>query len=115
MAPNPLLSREARRRNDERRAGALAIGTLVDWREVSSDGFPRVVLMLDVTTPDGHSFSRNCRREPHDHRAHAPRPGTDIPVRYRPAHLDHYVALARDADPADVQQVVDQIRRGESV
>ncbi|XAS71325.1 hypothetical protein VUN82_19895 [Micrococcaceae bacterium Sec5.1] len=36
-------------------------------------------------------------------------PGQTLPVRYRPAVMDHYVALARDADPAQVQQLSDEI------
>ena len=28
-----------------------------------------------------------------------------MPVRYRPATMDHYVALAPDADPVRVQQL----------
>jgi hypothetical protein len=36
-------------------------------------------------------------------------PGQTLPVRYRPAVMDHYVALARDADPARVQQLSDEI------
>jgi hypothetical protein len=38
-------------------------------------------------------------------------PGQTMPVRYRPAVMDHYVALARDADPARVQQLADEIAR----
>lgn len=30
-------------------------------------------------------------------------------MRYRPAVMDHYVALARDADPTHMQQLADQI------
>jgi hypothetical protein len=35
--------------------------------------------------------------------------GQTLPVLYRPAVMDHYVALARDADPTQVQQLSDQI------
>ena len=48
VAPNPLMSSDARKRNAELRTGALALGVLVDWREVNSN--PRVVLMFDVET-----------------------------------------------------------------
>ena len=34
-----------------------------------------------------------------------------MPVRYRPAVMDHYVALAKDADATRVQQLVDEIER----
>ncbi len=36
-------------------------------------------------------------------------PGQRLPVRYRPAVMDHYVALARDADPAQVRRLFDEI------
>ena len=54
VAPNPLLSSDARKRNAELRTGALALGIVVDWRELNSN--PRVVLMLDVETADGITF-----------------------------------------------------------
>lgn len=111
VAPNPLLSGEARRRNAELRAGALAIGVLVDWREVSSDGSPRVVLMLDVDTADGISFRGIADEDLTITELTRLAPGQTMPVRYRPAVMDHYVALARDADPADVQKVADEIAR----
>lgn len=107
VAPNPLLSRAAKLRNRELRVGSLAIGTLVDWREVSSDGTPRVVLMLDVTTPDGLSFRGIADESLTITALTRLEPGQRFPVRYRPAHLDHYVALARDAQLADVQQLFD--------
>ncbi len=40
---------------------------------------------------------------------HSAAPGQMLPVRYRPAVMDHYVTLARDADPAHVQQLSDEI------
>jgi hypothetical protein len=36
-------------------------------------------------------------------------PGQTLPLRYRPAVMDHYVALARNTDPTQVQQLSDQI------
>lgn len=36
-------------------------------------------------------------------------PGQTSPVRYRPAVMDHCVALARDVDPARVQRLSDEI------
>ncbi|MFI9644594.1 hypothetical protein ACIG87_31885, partial [Micromonospora sp. NPDC051925] len=54
IAPNPLMSSDARKRNAELRTGALALGILVDWREVNSN--PRLILMFDVETADGISF-----------------------------------------------------------
>ncbi|MFJ2503373.1 hypothetical protein [Microbacterium sp. NPDC087592] len=111
VAPNPLLSGDARTRNAELRAGVLALGVLVDWREVSSDGSPRVVLMLDVETAEGHSFRGIADEDLTITELTRLAPGQTMPVRYRPAVLDHYVALARDADPGRVQQLADEIAR----
>lgn len=33
-------------------------------------------------------------------------PGQTKPVRYRPAVMDHSVALARDTEPADVEKLI---------
>ena len=107
VAPNPLLSSDARKRNAELRAGALALGVLVDWREVNSN--PRVVLMFDVETADGISFRGVADEGLTITELTRLAPGQTLPVRYRPAVMDHYVALARDADPAHVQQLSDQI------
>ena len=107
VAPNPLLSSDARKRNAELRAGALALGVLVDWREVNSN--PRVVLMFDVETADGISFRGVADESLTITELTRLAPGQALPVRYRPAVMDHYVALARDADPAHVQQLSDQI------
>ncbi|HXH35972.1 MAG TPA: hypothetical protein VNJ54_16450 [Plantibacter sp.] len=111
VAPNPILSSDARRRNAELRAGVLALGVLVDWREVSSDGGVRVVLMLDVETAQGVSFRGIADEDLTVTQLTRLAPGQTLPVRYRPAVMDHYVAVARDADPADVQRLSDEIAR----
>ncbi|WP_291832739.1 hypothetical protein [Brevundimonas sp.] len=107
VAPNPLMSSEARKRNAELRTGVLALGVLVDWREVNSN--PRVVLMFDVDTADGLSFRGIADEALTITELTRLAPGQTLPVRYRPAVMDHYVALARDADPADVQRLSDEI------
>ena len=107
IAPNPLLSGAALKRNAELRAGALALGVLVDWREVNSN--PRVVLMFDVETADGISFRGVADESLTITELTRLAPGQTLPVRYRPAVMDHYVALARDADPTRVQQLADEI------
>lgn len=107
VAPNPLLSSDARKRNAELRTGALALGVLVDWREVNSS--PRVVLMFDVETADGISFRGIADEGLTITELTRLAPGQTLPVRYRPAVMDHYVALARDVDPAHVQQLSDEI------
>ncbi|MFC8040682.1 hypothetical protein ACFUOZ_15125 [Paenarthrobacter sp. NPDC057355] len=109
VAPNPLLSNQARKRNTELRTGTLALGVLVDWREVNSN--PRVVLMLDVETADGISFRGIADESLTITALTRLSPGQTLPVRYRPAVMDHYVALALDADPTQVQQLSEQIAR----
>ncbi|MFI6303213.1 hypothetical protein ACIBCH_15185 [Amycolatopsis thailandensis] len=109
VAPNPLLSRDARKRTAELRTGALALGVLVDWREVNSN--PRVILMFDVETPGGITFRGIADEDLTITELTRLAPGQTFPVRFRPAVMDHYVALARDADPAQVQQLSDEIAR----
>jgi hypothetical protein len=107
IAPNPFLSGDARRRNAELRTGALALGVLVDWREVNTN--PRVALMLDVETADGISFRGIADEDLTITELTRLAPGQTLPVRYRPAVMDHCVALARDADATQVQQLSDAI------
>jgi hypothetical protein len=109
VAPNPVLSRASHTRNAELRSGELAIGTLVDWREVSNEGSPRVVLMLDVDTPEGVSFRGIADETLTITELTRLRPGQRIPLRYRPAVMDHYVALARDLTPEQMQDLADRI------
>ena len=111
VVPNPLLSGAARRRNAELRAGVLALGVLVDWREVSSDGSPRVVLMFDVETAEGVTFRGIADETLTITALTRLAPGQTLPVRYRPAVMDHYVALAPDADPAEVHRLSDEVAR----
>ena len=107
VTPNPLMSSDARKRNAELRTGVLALGVLVDWREVNSN--PRVVLMFDVETSDGILFRGIADEDLTITELTRLAPGQTLPVRYRPAVMDHYVALARDADAAHVQQLSDEI------
>jgi len=109
IVPNPLLSIAAWKRNAQLRTGALALGVLVGWREVSSDGSPRVVLMLDVETADGVAFRGIADETLTITALTRLAPGQTMPVRYRPAVMDHYVSLAPDADPAEVKRLSDAI------
>jgi hypothetical protein len=109
VALNPVLSGDARKRNAELRTGTLALGVLVDWREVNNN--PRLILMLDVETADGVSFRGIADESFTITELTRLAPGQTLPVRYRPDVMDHYVALARDADPALVQQLSDEIAR----
>lgn len=114
VVPNPYLSPKAMRRNKELQVGTLAIGTLVGWREVSGDGSPRVVLMLDVETAEGSSFRGIADESLTITALTRLAPGQVLPVRYRPAVQDHYVVLAHDLDPAQVQRLIDRIRGADS-
>ncbi|MFD4637413.1 hypothetical protein ACFWN2_08880 [Lentzea sp. NPDC058436] len=107
VAPNPALSSDAQKRNAELRTGVLALGVLVGWRELNSN--PRVVLMFDVETADGTSFRGVADEDLTITELTRLTLGQTLPVRYRPAVMDHYVALARDADPARVRQLFDEI------
>ena len=107
IAPNPLLSGDARKRNAELRTGTLALGVLVDWREINNN--PRLALMLDVETADGSSFRGIADEAFTITELTRLAPSQTLPVRFRPAVMDHYVALARDADPAQVQQLSEEI------
>ncbi|WP_233598669.1 MULTISPECIES: hypothetical protein [unclassified Amycolatopsis] len=69
-----------------------SLGVLVDWREVGGISF-RGVADEDLTITEITRLA----------------PEQTLPVRYRPAVMDHYVALARDADPAHVRQLSDEI------
>ena len=107
IAPNPFLSATATRRNAQLRAGVLALGVLVDWRELNSN--PRLVLMLDVETAEGVTFRGIADESLTITELTRLVAGQTLPVRYRPAVMDHYVAIAGDADPADVQRLSDEI------
>ena len=107
VGPNPLMTSDARRRDAELRTGALALGVLVDWREVNSN--PRLIMMFDVETADGITFRGIADETVTITELTRLAPGQTLPVRYRPAVMDHCVALARDADPAHVQQLADAI------
>ena len=65
--------------------------------------------MFDVETADGISFRGIADESLTITELTRLAPGQTLPVRYRPAVMDHYVALARDADPAHVQQLSDEI------
>ena len=107
VTPNPLMTSDARRRDAELRTGVLALGVLVDWRELNSN--PRLVMMFDVETADGITFRGIADETVTITELTRLAPGQTLPVRYRPAVMDHYVALARDADPAHVQRLSDVI------
>ncbi|WP_040164747.1 hypothetical protein [Microbacterium gorillae] len=109
IAPNPLLSGAARRRTAELRGGTLALGDLLRWHEVSSDGSPRVVLVFDVRTAEGFAFRGIADETLTITHLTRLREGQTMAVRYRPAVQDHYVALASDVDDATIRHLVEVI------
>ena len=109
VAPNPQMSRKARKRIAELRAGVLALGTLVDWREVNAQA--RVVLMFDVETVEGVSFRGIADEVLTITEISRLEAGQRLAVRYRPAVMDHYVALARGVSAEDAQRLSDEIAR----
>ncbi|WAL49296.1 hypothetical protein [Rhodococcus pyridinivorans] len=64
---------------------------------------------LDVETADGITFRGIADEDLTITELTRLAPGQTLPVRYRPTVIDHYLALARDADPIDVQQLSDEI------
>ncbi len=66
-------------------------------------------LMLDVETADGLSFRGIADEDLTITELTQLATGQTLPVRYRPAVMDHCVALARDTDPAQVQRLADEI------
>lgn len=96
IAPNPLLSAAALRRNAELRTGARAVGTLLRWHEIGGEGSPRVVLVFDVVAADGTSFRGIADETLTVTELVRLVPGQTHAVRFRPSVADHYVALARD-------------------
>lgn len=65
--------------------------------------------MFDVETAGGVSFRGIADEDLTITELTRLAPGQTLPVRYRPAVMDHYVALARDVDPAQVRQLSDEI------
>ncbi|MGM1060824.1 hypothetical protein [Saccharothrix sp. Mg75] len=70
-----------------------------------------MVLVFDVETADGISFRGVADEDLTITELTRLAPGQTSPVRYRPAVMDHYVSLARDADPAHVRRLSDEIAR----
>ena len=66
-------------------------------------------VLLDVVTTDGGSFRGIADEDLTTTEFTQLAPGQQHPVRYRPAIMDHYVALARDVEPAEEQLLTEQI------
>ncbi|MGG7104766.1 hypothetical protein [Rhodococcus sp. 24CO] len=69
-----------------------------------------MVLMFDVETADGISFCGIADEDLTITELTRLAPGQTLPMRYLPAVMDHYAALARDADPTHVQGLYEQAR-----
>lgn len=109
IAPNPSLNRAAVRRAQELRVGSLAVGELVSWHEIGGEGKPRVVLVFDVRTEDGVAFRAIADETMTVTAVARLAPRQNHPVRYRPAIMDHCVALAEPSDVPKSSWVATQI------
>lgn len=110
IAPNPLLSGEARRRNAELRSGEVAIGTLVAWHEIGGEGQPRVILSFDVQARGGVAFRGVADEVLSVTRVARLEAGQTHPLRFRPAVMDHYVALVEGMSEAELAALVADVR-----
>lgn len=77
------------------------------WREVDSN--PCVVLLLDVETADGVCFRGVADETLAITELSRLTPGQMLPVRDRPAAMDRYLALAKEADPVQVRELAELI------
>jgi hypothetical protein len=98
------------------RGAPIAIGTVASVRPtgLTVNDRPELELVLDVHTPDGHTFRGVARHLLHVTELGTVGPGATLPVRYRPDRDDGKVALATDASPAELQRVYNlvQVARG---
>lgn len=87
------------------------MGTLVAWHEVGGESsFPRVALVFDVMTTEGLAFRGIADESMTITALTGLAVGQRRAVRYRPAVLDHYVALAPDVSPEQVVALAEQAR-----
>jgi len=87
----------------------IGMGTVVSLSRtgLSVNDQPQLLITLDVDTQDGRTFRAEAKQLVDLTEMSAVQPGALLPVRYRPG--DNRVVLATDANPAELQQVLDQI------
>lgn len=94
------------------RGGALAIGTLVEMRRtgLSINDQPQMDIVFDVETANGSSFRGTARQIIDLTDLAMLTPGTILPVRYLPEKSDGRLGIATDADPNEVQTLLQQVQ-----
>jgi hypothetical protein len=92
------------------RGAPIAMGTVVSLARtgLAVNDQPQLLIILDVDTQDGHTFRAEAKQLVDLTEMSAVQPGCMLPVRYLPG--DSRVVLATDAPPAELQQVLDQVR-----
>ncbi|MCK2244721.1 MULTISPECIES: hypothetical protein [unclassified Crossiella] len=92
------------------RGAPIGMGTVVALSRtgLSVNDQPQMLITLDVDTQDGRSFRAVAKQMVDLIDMPAVQPGSLLPVRYLPGN--DKVVLATDAPPAELQQVLDQIR-----
>jgi len=94
------------------RGGALGIGTLVQMHRtgLTVNDQPQMDIVFDVETADGRRFRGTARQIVDIAELGMLVPGTALPVRYLPDSQDGRVMIAADADPDEVQSLIQQIQ-----
>jgi hypothetical protein len=92
------------------RDAPIGMGTVVSLARtgLSVNDRPQLLITLDVDTQDGRTFRAEAKQLVDLVQMAMVQPGRMLPVRYLPG--DSRVVLATDADPAELQHVLDQIR-----
>lgn len=90
----------------------IGIGTLVEAHRtgLTVNDQPQLDLVFDVETAEGHTFRGTARQIVDLTELAMLTPGITLPVRYRPDHMDGRIALALDADPEEVQDLMYRVQ-----
>ncbi|RMI27589.1 hypothetical protein [Streptomyces triticirhizae] len=96
----------------EFRDAPIGIGTVVGMERtgLTVNDAPQMDILLDVDTLDGQSFRGVARQLVDLSELALIRPGTVLPVRYRPGSTDGRVAIAADAPPEEMQEAMNRVR-----
>lgn len=94
------------------RDAPIGIGTVVGMERtgLTVNDAPQMDILLDVSTLDGQSFRGVARQLVDLAELTLLRPGTMLPVRYRPGSSDGKVVLATDAPPEEMQAAMNRVR-----
>lgn len=96
----------------EFRGGVLGIGTLVEMRRtgLTVNDQPQMDIVFDVETAGMPAFRGTARQIVDLTELALLTPGTALPVRFLPGRADGRVGIATDADPAEVQALLQQVQ-----